>query len=364
VRRTAAGRCIALLVALLAVVIPTASAQGEFPSVVPGYTFEFPRDEGSHPAFRTEWWYLTGWLEDGAGRTFGFQMTFFRHRPGTDESNPSRFAAKQLLFAHASLSDPSAGRLLRDERTARAGFELAEAREGEMDVYIDQWRLHRPANDRRIHAAVATDTFELEVDLEVRQPPLIHGRGGFSQKVPNPSSASYYYSLPQLQASGRIVVGGKRFAVRGAAWLDHEWFTSVLDERAYGWDWVGLNLDDGGALMAFRMRNAQGEQHWASGTWRDRDQRTRVFARDEVRWRAMRRWRSARTGVEYPVEWQVQVGERTITLRPLLDDQENDARASTGTLYWEGAVRAYDESGRYLGRGYLELTGYGERIRF
>jgi predicted secreted hydrolase len=349
---------------LLIVLSAPASAQAQFPAVVPGYAIELPRDEGSHPGFRTEWWYLTGWLEDGQGKTFGIQMTFFRHRPGTDESNPSRFAAKQLLFAHASLSDPSAGRLLRDEKTARVGFDLAEARAGEMDVHIDAWRLQRRANDRVIHAAIATESFEFELSFEVGQPPLLHGRSGFSQKVPTPASASYYYSLPQLRANGHVSVGGRRYAVRGTAWLDHEWFTAVLDEQAYGWDWVGLNLDDGAAVMAFRMRNARGEQYWAAGTWRDREQNTRTFGRDEVQWRAVRRWRSARTGVEYPVEWQVNVGERTISLRPLLDDQENDARGSTGTLYWEGAVRAYDEADRYIGKGYLELTGYGDRIRF
>ena len=42
----------------------------------------------------------------------------------------------------------------------------------------------------------------------------------------------------------------------------------------------------------------------------------------------------------------------------------DDARGSTGTLYWEGAVRAFDERGQAIGRGYLELTGYGERLRF
>jgi predicted secreted hydrolase len=48
----------------------------------------------------------------------------------------------------------------------------------------------------------------------------------------------------------------------------------------------------------------------------------------------------------------------------LLDDQENDARGSTGTIYWEGAMRAFDMAGRQMGKGYLELTGYGDRIRF
>ena len=48
-------------------------------------------------------------------------------------------------------------------------------------------------------------------------------------------------------------------------------------------------------------------------------------------------------------------------LSPLLEDQELDARASTGTLYWEGAVRI---TGSAAGRGYLELTGYGGKVPF
>src|ERR1700723_506443 len=51
-------------------------------AVVPGYTLEFPRDYGSHPGFGIEWWYLTGWLTTGAHERLGFQITFFRTRPG------------------------------------------------------------------------------------------------------------------------------------------------------------------------------------------------------------------------------------------------------------------------------------------
>ncbi len=45
-----------------------------------------------------------------------------------------------------------------------------------------------------------------------------------------------------------------------------------------------------------------------------------------------------------------------------MDDQELDARASVGIVYWEGAVVA-SEAGRAVGRGYLELTGYGAPLR-
>jgi predicted secreted hydrolase len=62
------------------------------------------------------------------------------------------------------------------------------------------------------------------------------------------------------------------------------------------------------------------------------------------------------------VEWKVSVGSRQFELKPLLDDQENDTRLSTGAIYWEGAVRAF-EHGQAAGLGYLELTGYGTRLK-
>lgn len=350
-----------LIACWIALLVPAASADVEYSRAVPGYAIELPRDEGSHPDFMTEWWYLTGWLADETGQPFGFQVTFFRHRPGFDESNPSRFAAKQLLVAHASLSDPTHGRLRRAERIARAGFGLAEALEGALDVHIDDWSLRR-TSDAALAADLATSEFRFELEFEMAQAPLLHGRGGYSQKTPDPAAASYYMSLPQLKTSGRIWIGDRAHTVQGVAWLDHEWFSSIVDDVARGWDWTGINLDDGSALMAFRMRNGEGEAYWAAATTRAASGAVRTFEPQQVDWQVVRTWRSPRTGIEYPVEMRVRVGEHTIHLRPLLDDQENDARASAGTIYWEGAMRAFDEEGRQVGKGYLELTGYGERI--
>jgi predicted secreted hydrolase len=162
--------------------------------------------------------------------------------------------------------------------------------------------------------------------------------------------------------SGTVERSGKRERVEGSAWLDHEWSSEYLAPEAAGWDWVGLNFDDGGALMAFRIRAKAGGVFWAGGGWRDAGGRTRVLAPGEVAFEPLRRWRSPRTEVEYPVAMRLRVGERELVLEPLLEDQELDSRASTGVLYWEGAVTA-TEGGRRIGRGYLELTGYGKPVR-
>lgn len=349
------------LLAVTALVTFGVRADTVYPEVVPGYEIAFPRDEGSHPLFKTEWWYVTGWVEDAAGAPLGFQLTFFRSRTGIDDDNPSRFALRQILFAHLAVSDPKRGSLLHHEKSARSGFGLAEAAEGLLDVHIDDWQLRREGDG---YIAVAkADDLQLDLQLQPKAPPLIQGEQGFSQKGPDPSSASYYYSLPQLAVTGRIAIDGKDQSVRGVAWFDHEWSSGIVDERAQGWDWVGLNLDDGGALMLFQMRGPGDSELWAAAKWRAAGSSEGVSYNPEaVEWKPVRYWRSSRTGVRYPIEWQVTVGDRVITLRPIMDDQENDARGSTGTIYWEGAVRAF-EGDKPLGRGYLELTGYAEKIR-
>jgi predicted secreted hydrolase len=359
-------RLLSYCTALAVLMSVAVAADVVYPEVAPGYEIVFPRDEGSHPSFRTEWWYVTGWLETPQGDPLGFQVTFFRTRPGTQEDNPSRFAAKQVLFAHAALSDPRRGKLLRGERAAREGFELAYARPERLDVAIEDWSLQRVEPSADIYRAVVDAAgFSFDLKLRATSPPLLNGRRGFSQKAPDARTASYYYSLPGLQVEGSLHTAAGTQQVRGHAWLDHEWSTTFLDAQTQGWDWTAINLDDGSALMVSRMRDAQSAQRWAFASHRKaRSSEVRTFAPQDISWQPLRRWRSPRTGIEYPVEWQVRIGERRLRLRPLMDDQESDTRASTGTIYWEGAVTAFDEEDRAIGRGYLELTGYGQRLTF
>jgi predicted secreted hydrolase len=334
---------------------PPAVRSTPYAPVVPGYRIRFPQDEGSHPEFRIEWWYVTGWLGSPEKHPRGFQITFFRARPELKEENPSAFTPRHILIAHAALSDPAHGRLVHAQRAARAGFELAGAEVGRMRVWIDDWSLVQEGP--RCHARLRSPEFGFEFTFTRTQEPLLQGIDGYSRKGPAPESASYYYSLPHLELSGTLVRRGRGESVKGSAWLDHEWSSSYLPEQAVGWDWVGINLADGGALMAFRMRGKDGGPFWAGGTLRRADGRTRIFSPQEVRFIPGREWTSPRTATRYPVSWELRVGEFRFGIEPLMDDQEQDARASAGTIYWEGAVTAIS-AGTVAGRGYLELTGY------
>lgn len=337
-------------------------AQISYPDVASSNELAFPRDHGSHPAFRTEWWYLTAWVRDGSvgGHERGIQITFFRNRPGIAEGGTSRFAPTQLLFAHAAIADPVFDRLRHDQRAARAGFGLAEAAEGITDVRIDDWSLRLEGNTYRAH--VAARDFAFDLAFAANGPPLLQGTRGVSQKGPRPEQASHYYSRPHLAVVGTVTLDGRTLTVRGTAWLDHEWSSSYLSSDARGWDWTGLNFDDGSALMAFRIRDTAGATWWAGGALADKNGVTRNLQPAEVRFTPQRHWRSPRTGIDYPVAFRVEAGGVDIMLMPLLDDQELDSRASVGTIYWEGAVRAI-AGDRAVGRGYLELTGYGSPLK-
>ena len=353
----------ALILCLLAATLGAWAERAKiYPDVTAGYGITFPKDEGSHPNFRTEWWYVTGWIRDANQHERGFQVTFFRARPdGVAQDNPSKFSPQQILFAHAALSDPAEKKLLHAQRAARAGFGLAQAETEKLNITIHPWYLHQ--TDHGYRAQITSGNFSLDLAFAKTQSPMLNGKNGYSQKSPNPLAASYYYSIPQLAVTGSIIQNGKRYIVTGTAWLDHEWSSEYLDPRASGWDWSGINFDDGGALMVFRMRDQAGNTLWAGGTYRDARGVSRELRPDDIEFKALEVWQSPRTGGKYPIACTVRAGDQQITLEPLLKDQELDSGSADRAVYWEGAVRALRDA-KQIGRGYLELTGYASPLKF
>lgn len=349
----------ALLLTTLGLTLPHGTPAQAFAPVQRGRALVFPRDHGAHPEYRIEWWYATGWLEATPG-PLGFQITFFRTALTVDPANSSRFAPRQILFAHAALADPRRRRLLHAERVLRAGFADAFAAEHDTEVRIGAWQLRRES-EGRYRCRIEGPELSMDLALAPTQPLLLQGDAGWSQKGPDPMQASHYYSQPQLEVEARIDSERETLDARGRAWLDHEWSSTLLDAGAAGWDWIGINLDDGGALMAFRIRAGDdGADLWRTARWRRSDGGVSDFAAEAVQFRPLRRWQSPRTRASYPVAIELTLGARRLVLEPLLDDQELNSGASTGVVYWEGAVTLL-EQGRRIGRGYLELTGYARR---
>jgi predicted secreted hydrolase len=327
---------------------------------LPAKPLQFPRDFGAHPDFRTEWWYITGYAQAGA-RSFGFQLTFFRSRVDGTQAMASKFAARQLIFAHAAITDVQGNKLWHDQRIAREGFDIASASTQGMALKLRDWSLQ---SQGKTHSAkLPASDFGLDLQFTETQPLLLQGRQGLSRKGPEEKQASYYYSLPQLATRGSLSLKGQKFDVTGKAWLDHEWSEEILHPDAAGWDWIGMNLDDGSALTAFRLRDKQGQALWDGGSFRSAQGALHTFSRGEVIFQPVRRWKSPLSQASYPVEWLVRTPADIYTVRAVIANQELDSRQSTGAIYWEGLSELIDSNGKLVGRGYLEMTGYASPLR-
>ena len=337
------------------------AAPAGFAPVTPGRPLTFPADYGAHPDFKTEWWYVTGWVKTADGKPLGFQVTFFRSATGQGKNSPSAFAPRQLIIGHAALSDPAAGKLAHDQRSAREGFGLSYAKVGTTDIKLEDWRMVRAA-DGRYQVSIKSPHLQLALTLTPGQPMLLQGQQGYSRKGKDVSHASYYYSEPHLKVSGTAASGQARpQQVSGDAWLDHEWSSQALDPDAAGWDWVGANLANGSALMAFQIRGKQGGKLWAHAALRDASGKVTQFSPDQVSFTPQAHWKSPRTGTSYPVATTITTGSTRWQITPLQQDQELDSRRSTGAIYWEGAV-TIRRDGVPAGHGYLELVGYGQAM--
>jgi len=373
-RKAARAGGAGLLLVLFLAPAPGASAWRD---VVPGYAWSFPRDHWAHPAFRTEWWYFTGLMEetDGPARRFGYQFTLFRVGLAPDKpALESGWSASQLLMGHAAIGDFAAGRHRFSDLLYREIPLLAR-----FGAYPDAriaWSVGPPGTGRPWELAWNGDGFEarmqdeergigLELSMRPAKPLVLEGPGGLSRKGDEALAASYYYSFTRLETKGAITTGGQRIPVRGTSWMDREFSTSQLQSNQVGWDWFGLRLDDGRDLMLYVLRGRGGSPDFRKGTLVSPAGEARYLAAGDWSIRASDRWRSPHTDTLYPSRWKLEIPSEHLQLDivPLLADQENIGSRSARLHYWEGAVELVGAEGRALGEGYVELTGYGEKNR-
>ncbi len=320
------------------------------------HRFEFPRDHAAHPEFRSEWWYFTGHLRDANERPFGFQLTLFRFELAADkQSSPSAWRTPTVLLGHFALSDIATEKFHAFERMSRALPSTAGTSQNPAAVWLDDWRVELDDNGRwQLHAA--QQGVSLTLTLDAASAVVLQGEAGLSRKSAAAGNASYYYSLPRLNAEGELILADGSHQVRGEAWLDREWSTSALSREQAGWDWFALQLADGGSLMFYRLRQRNGgTDTYSAGTYVDAQGRPHRLTANDVQIKTLAQWRSPHSARSYPQGWRLEVpsAQLSLELTPRLADQEWRGRFQ----YWEGAVTVTRE-GRPAGLGYVELTGY------
>jgi predicted secreted hydrolase len=356
---------------LLAVVPGFASDTAEeFQLATEGYRYAFPRDHGAHEEFRTEWWYYTGQLTAKDGRPFGYQLTFFRRGMPRDQTKtlPSQWAVTQLYLAHFAISDLRKDRFRYAEKMSRAGLGKAGAARDQLHVWIDQWSAESPsAAPGTQHLRAADGDLAIELTVSPGKPLVVHGNDGISRKGSAIGQASHYYSFTRLATAGTLTIGNESFDVTGTSWMDHEFGSADLGKDLVGWDWFSLQLDDQRELMLYQLRRTDGSADPASsGTVIDRDGRGHHLSIKDFTLEPTSYWISQTSHARYPQRWRLTIPSQQLSLElvPLMADQELTTTRSTQVIYWEGAIKVTGSmQGRPAhGQGYMELTGYAERI--
>lgn len=347
---------------LLAIGHPPSAISATFQTALPGYEYQFPRDHGSHPDYKTEWWYYTGHLRTDDGHRFGFELTFFRVGIAQGDTT-SRWDLRHLMPAHFAITDVDGKAFRFYEKMNRASAFTANAAVGKLDVFNESWRaMTNRDGSWRLIATEGKDAIDLT--LRSNKPPAIHGENGISVKALGAGYASHYYSMTALEVTG--TVNGKKCT--GNAWMDHEFGSSALRENQQGWDWFSIQLDNETEIMLYVIRTKDGRPDvTSSGSLITSDGRVVHITRDQMRITPVSRWKSPKSGATYPLGWRIALPpfDVALTLTPLVDDQELVTHGSTRVTYWEGAV---DVSGSFggtpvRGDGYVEMTGYDKAFR-
>ena len=327
-----------------------------------GYQFVFPQDHGNHPDFKTEWWYVTGHLINKAnGDRYGYQLTFFRQAsPKNKWRGNSSWQSDQIYMAHAAITNESEKSFVHEEKLNRGGI-LANSKIGDLDVFNESWLLKRiPCGE--VNLQMSVKNMQLLLRLKPITSLVTFGEKGVSKKGDDPTASSHYLTYPRMQSEGSMRLSdGSSIELEGLSWMDHEISSNQLGSNQSGWDWAGIQLNNGNSIMFYRLRLADGTQDRNSVAYYV-DDRGKIFKSTKLfRIRVLSNWTSSITKIEYPSRIELTIDNDIYIIEPTMKDQELNSKRSGGLSYWEGSCRVKDLNEKIIGNAYLELTGYTRR---
>ncbi|MFC4700563.1 lipocalin-like domain-containing protein [Glaciecola siphonariae] len=359
----------------------------------PAYVIALPQDHLPHPDFDIEWWYLTANLEDEQQQEYALQWTLFRF---TNAQQQDSWHIGQTFMAHASLHTPNAhffeekfapgglgnAFVALHQQADEASTKLAVNTNTELGDFftmqIDNWRWqgvnpdatmfpaklsasirpNRQANAGADEYSSINSSVNIEMRLTPAGPFIMHGENGYSVKSKEGKHASHYYSLPFIDIEGSIelldatveTAQKRTIKVKGKAWYDHEWTSTLLDASTEGWDWMSLHLHNGDKLMAFSMR-LNDDDNYQTGTYIRANGESVTLLPSDIKL-TIKGYEDTSHG-RFPLNWQVEVPSQGLSLEvnAVTFNAYNQARFP----YYEGPVNV---SGSHSGSGFLELTGY------
>ncbi len=320
-----------------------------------------PKDNGSHD-FVIEWWYFNGFLHDAQGRKYSFMDCFFKvdlEKVNIPHLLPSRVEerlknGKFIHFAHSVISDISRKKIYKEIQN----FSLISKDTFKKDLLFINYKNFNILGENLDSGIIETSpnnfnikTKHLDLYLESRKSPLLEGGHGY---VGTPKDGSYYYSLTDLSVKGKINIEGKEVAVKGKAWMDHQWANTTYKKDK--WTWFSFNLENGTEIMCVEYDTGTGVDILINTIDRKGCQKQYKKAKLVP---AGKFWKSKKTKAKYPLAWEILIPEAKMEIKTssFIKDQE----MIFGQInYWEGPIKVVVKINKkkIKGNGFMELVGY------
>jgi predicted secreted hydrolase len=330
-----------------------------------------PAADAVQPKEPVQWWYWTGHLDDGA-RRFGFEACFF----AMDAESVLGQRLRTILETHSGFLERFGTDLLSHLGFQMANIALTNLAAGSYDSHVlmapgvatvipDRYAFH--LSFPHGHSAAAAggggrDTIQLDggtwrLDLELSNddaahPPALHYDG--ERHDYTFGGYTYYYSRPSQAARGQLILDGRPCDVTGRAWFDRQ-YGDLYEASRQGWQWFAIQLNDDSQIMLFEFDRTGGVAE-TRGAIMQGGRYTRLGPGDftvEV----LRRWTSPSSGIDYPAQWRLVIGDRRLIVTPTSADQEVRELHPFPT-YWEGDCLVAHEGSGDAGQAYVELQGF------
>jgi geranylgeranyl pyrophosphate synthase/predicted secreted hydrolase len=352
-------------------------------------------DEHSHPEYSLEWWFIHGCYSGVGIAQTSFMASIFRHtvsRNSTSTENGFSFILSQL--DHEKGITETLTRI--DHRfldyfiSLRSKLDSWNLNNRFLELFFNELKKNGPPRGILLS----------ESEVVLRSSPflvrwedfsLAQAAGDFTLQFTSPHSQQnieftlqpenkrifiedtfhvggkergmMYYSYPRLALAG--TVDGQK--VSGTAWFDHQWGNSALllesksKKQVLGWDWFGINFENGSDWVVGVHRNFQSRRAFSKYIY-IRDKSDEVHRFYNFRVKPLRFWQSPKTYIRHPVEWKIEVPEiqAQLVFKPFQDNQEIPVLGFMRAI-WEGAGVVTGRIGTEAVSGYArgEFQGYG-----
>lgn len=308
---------------------------------------QLPKQELPHPKNSLEWWYLTGFLTDEHGRTYGVEYVFF-HFYTLDKIS--------RVMVNVALSVPEDSSFYYDYTIKPTKNYLPQ--QFPLNFSLNNYHWEGKEGNYTVQAQMKKHPVGFKLTTQSTQAPILHGDSGYVYY--GDIADAGYYSYSRLNTQGELYLKGDTLKVTGLFWYDRQWNCGAVSPMKVSWDWMSIHLNNGSDLMIYRVKDPKKNKTIYGGTYRD-SVSTYALSDTSIYLSTNKYWKSPKSKKSYPLSWNIELSDidAKLNLQAMFPNQELTVGQGFQRIsYWEGmcTVTGTIKQKNVSGNAYLEMT--------